>query len=48
MENIDPSELGEMDYLNIWNTMLHNIDGQNLDLTQIVAQAINRLASNSN
>ena len=47
MEHTEPGDLKQDDYFNIWNTMLQNINAENLDLTQIVAQAISRLSPTS-
>jgi hypothetical protein len=42
-----PQDFSENDLANIWNTMLQNIDPQNLDLTKIIAKSLSRLASAS-
>ena len=39
-----PSDFTENDINMIWNTMLNNIDPQNLDLTRVVSKSLVRLA----
>jgi hypothetical protein len=47
MDNTEACEFPKSDYFNIWNTMINNIDSSNIELTEIVAQAINRLSAYS-
>ena len=43
-EVLVPSDLTESDINLMWNTMLNNINPQNIDLTKIVAKSFVRLA----
>jgi hypothetical protein len=43
-DTLQPSDFTMEDLNRIWETMLQNINSQNLDLTRIVAAAISRLA----
>jgi len=48
MDVLMPNDFQNADDLGrIWNTMLNNINPQNLDLTRIVAKSIARLSSAS-
>ena len=43
-ETLHPSDLKMEDLNRIWETMLQNINAQDLELTKMVAAAISRLA----
>ena len=43
-ENMNPTDFTPDDLNRIWETMLQNINTQNLELTKLVAAAICRLA----
>ena len=43
-EVLVPQDFKESDINLIWNTMLGNIDSQNLELTRVVSKALVRLA----
>ena len=47
MDVLEPSDLKELDYVTIWDTMIENIYSNKMDLSKIVSQSIARLSSMS-